>query len=146
LTGRSHLRDDFHREAVVAHRFNRCTSLVLLGGLASAGCLSAQQIWLGSGRGGEFSVEILRPDLKSIAGDQSFASVAAFVTGRFPLGPKTTLVAELPFAHGSFTYSYFGGGATESGSGLGNPYIGAEGGRDGSVAARSGGSPPRTTS
>jgi hypothetical protein len=107
---------------------------VLLSGLGTAGSLTAQQVWLGSGRGGEFSVEILRPALKNIAGDQSFTSVAAFMTGRFPLGPRTTLVAELPFAHGSFKYSFFGGGATESGSALGNPYIGVEGGRDGSAA------------
>ena len=120
----------------MAHSLSRFIAVLLLGGFGAAGSLSAQQIWLGSGRTGEVSVEILRPDLKSSAyGDQSFASVALFLSGRFPIGPKTTLVAELPWANGHFTYNYpcfMGGCTTESGSTLGDPYLGIEGGRDGS--------------
>ena len=115
----------------MSHRFGWIVSGLLLGGIASAGRLAAQQAWLGSGTRGEVALEVLRPDVKNV-GDQSSASLALFLSGRFPAGAKTSLVVEVPFATGSFALSYFGTSTTESGSTLGNPYIGIEGGRDGS--------------
>jgi len=111
----------------------RLIPALLLGVTGAAGSLAAQEIWLGSGRRSAVSVEFLRPDLKMPGSDQSFASAAIFATGRLAVGKATTLVVELPYAFGRVTYGYSpgGGGISGSGSTLGNPYIGIEGGRDG---------------
>ena len=97
----------------------------LIGSLLVAAPLAAQQAWLGSGRAGEVSLEILRPDLKGL-GDQSFMSMAMFLSGRFPLGRRMFLVTEIPIATGSLSTSYFGFSTRESGSTVGDPYVGIE--------------------
>jgi len=97
--------------------------------------LSAQSFWLERGPGKNFLVEIFKPDIHrgvynglSYPVDYSLETVALFFSLRRPIGSKTFLVVELPFAHATFDTkiedefsSYRHSGYSNT---IGNPYLG----------------------
>lgn len=68
-----------------------------------------------------FTLEASHADLESV--DQSLPSTLWFLSGRLPLGQGFSAVADVPFAYSRVR---FPGGAKESNSVLGNPFVGAE--------------------
>lgn len=66
-------------------------------------------------------VEAAYADLEGLS--QSFPSTLWFVSGRIPLTSEIRAVADVPFAHSRMSFE---GGARESSSVLGNPYLGLE--------------------
>jgi len=86
--------------------------------LGSAGLpLTAQEPWTANVPRRGFALDFLRPAFRG--GGTSLTSFAVFLSGRAPMGDKTAIRFELPFARGS---NDFGG----SSSTLGNPYVGVE--------------------
>ena len=97
----------------------------------------AQSFWLNRSPNKTLGVEIFKPRLYSGVDngvsypvDYSFQTAAFFLSLRWPVGKKTFLVAELPFAHAAFDkkidrpFSFYRNNGREST--FGNPYIGLE--------------------
>lgn len=97
--------------------------------------LCAQSFWLERSAGKALAVEVYKPTANSTVHngatypvDYSFQTFAFFLGLRWPIGRKTFLVTELPFAHAAFDtkidreYSFYRFSGQESA--LGNPYIG----------------------
>jgi hypothetical protein len=107
----------------------------------AAGRLPAQEMWLGPRDGASIAVEAMQVNftwsgmvnLGSGGVKQDFGSTALFLTGRAPVWSGTALVMELPVSYGSFTADNgLGYRETISDFGIGNPYVGVEGGQRGS--------------
>jgi len=79
--------------------------------------LTAQEPWTANVPRRGVALDFLRPKFQG--GGTSLTSFAVFLSGRAPMGDKTAIRFELPFARGS---TDFGG----SSSSLGNPYVGVE--------------------
>jgi len=99
--------------------------------------ISAQSFWLQRSHGKTLALEIFKPTLHSgvyngvsYPVDYSFKTAAFFFSLRWPIGKKTFLVAELPFAYAAFDtkidrpFSFFRNSGYEST--IGNPYVGFE--------------------
>jgi len=97
----------------------------------------AQSFWLDRSPNKTLGVEIFKPRLYSgvyngvsYPVDYSFQTAAFFFSLRWPVGKKTFLVAELPFAHAAFDkkidrpFSFYRNNGRESA--FGNPYLGLE--------------------
>jgi hypothetical protein len=97
----------------------------------------AQSFWVERNHGKTLALEIFKPSLHSgvyngvsYPVDYSFQTVALFLSLRWPVGNKTFLVAELPFAHAAFdtkingVHSFFRNRGEENT--IGNPYLGLE--------------------
>ncbi len=96
---------------------------------------TAQEMWLGSDTSSGVAIEILRPSVKSYAGEQTLGSVAVFLTARSRSGADGTFVVEVPWASAGYRSSAaVSPSFAQYGTALGSPYIGYEGGRDGSRA------------
>jgi hypothetical protein len=113
------------------------TMLVAIVVLILPASLSAQSFWLERSPGKTLALEIFKPTLHSgvyngvsYPADYSFQTSAFFFSLRWPVGSKTFLVAELPFAHAAFDtkidrpFSFFRNSGHEST--IGNPYLGLE--------------------
>lgn len=99
--------------------------------------LPAQSFWLEHSKGKTFLLEIFKPPVnrsvyngESYPVDYSFETVALFFSLRLPVGSKTSLVAELPFAHAAFDTKsdrafsfYHNSGRANT---IGSPYLGFE--------------------
>ncbi len=96
--------------------------------------LGAQEMWLGSDGSSGVALEVLRPSMKMYGAEQTLGTVAVFLTARARWGEGGTAVVELPWASAGFRTSMPVGTVAQYGAALGSPYIGFEGGRDGSRA------------
>jgi hypothetical protein len=91
---------------------------------------AAQPFWMPRGEGKvAVMFEFLRPDIESI--DRSFLSSAYFLSGRVMLSSGLRLVGEIPYANykATFQSTDLNGieiTVEESGSTVGNPYLGLE--------------------
>ena len=95
--------------------------LFALGLLAAAVApASAQSTWLDREHRPSVLAEILFPSFKDT--DSQFPTWTWFASTRLPVGATTMFVAELPYTRGEFG----SGTAGESGSSVGNPYLGIE--------------------
>lgn len=112
---------------MVAHPSTRCTSLLVALFLAWLGASSpstAQSLWTKPYTPNQVTLELLQPALDVAPNEElSFLTGAAVLGGSFLLNDRTTLVAELPFAH----YRAEIGAddpTTVTESAIGNPYVG----------------------
>jgi len=78
---------------------------------------SAQSVWLDREHRPSVLGEVLFPTFEG--GDTEFPTWAWFIAGKLPVGSGTSLVLELPYAHGDV-----GGGEGSSAGSIGNPYVG----------------------
>ena len=104
---------------------------------APTGVANAQPFWIPRGDEGKHAVllEFLRPSIEDV--DRSFLSATYFLSGRFAISPNLHLVGELPYANYKATFegTDINGNAItieESGSTVGNPYLGIEASASGS--------------
>ncbi len=129
-----------HGGADVSKTIVRVATTAVAVGTALAAPATAQEMWLGAGRPADAGLEVLRPSVRLPLESQSLTSVAVFLTGRLRLSPAYRLLVEIPVAFGKFSGSCLtalGGGPclfAQSGSTIGNPYIGVESGADGASA------------
>jgi hypothetical protein len=104
---------------------------VLIAAMSFATPLSAQSIWLDRRHDKTVGLEVLIPDFKTEDGG-GVSGWALFIALRAPLSDQLRFAGELPFVHanlesGSF---FFRSGSQNS---FGNPYLGLEIGRQGSL-------------
>jgi hypothetical protein len=95
--------------------------LLVLFVLAVAAPASAQSIWLDREHRPSIMAEQFFPSFDGA--DSGFPTWTWFLTGKLPLGDEgTSVVLELPYAHGEFGDEPF----TDSEGSIGNPYVGLE--------------------
>ncbi len=100
----------------------RCSLTLVL--LFSAFLGRTQNIWLDHNEN-SITLDLNRPFFE---GDENFTfpSLAFNIYGRYSVSEKVTLVADLPFAYSSFSFSGFGADESENNFVAGNMYLGAE--------------------
>ena len=100
-------------------------AIIALAAALFAPCLvRAQSLWLPRDVDQSVTLEILKPnfDYPSSAGDESFGTVALWLTARLPVREKLSLIVQVPASHYSGPDNY-----TQSETALGNLYFGIEG-------------------
>lgn len=86
--------------------------------------LPAQSIWLDRQHDKTIAVEVLIPNFSEE--NTTTSAWATFLSLRAPLSKNLNLVGELPIAHNSFEFRFFGSRISESETAIGNPYLGLE--------------------
>jgi hypothetical protein len=145
IVRRSHMRTNLPCATVAA--------IAVLATLILPYAVAAQSIWLDGQSRKDVTLEFYQPQFKYVTQSgydweswSEFSGQVFFLTYRSQISEKVVLVAELPYASGSYTYgsfsydySYWGFYWTDSdsyetsGKALGNPYIGIESGSEGTT-------------
>ena len=81
----------------------------------------SQSIWLPPSEGNSVSLEVFKVDWNG-NNNETFASSAWFLTGRYQINPSLTFVGELPLSH--FELNSVGPFNPEADNAVGNPYLG----------------------
>lgn len=85
--------------------------------------MSAQTLWLDSGRESRLTVELHRPALRQ-SGNRSISGFTAFCGLHTPIGKQVDFVGILPLAHSGTRYKIFRAEVNESQTAVGNLYAG----------------------
>jgi hypothetical protein len=93
--------------------------LIVLAALTMATPAFSQSLWLDRHYRPSVLGEVLFPTFEG--GDTEFPTWAWFVSGKLPVGDGTSVVLELPYAHGDV-----GDGPGSSAGSIGNPYLGID--------------------
>ncbi|MGH7453200.1 MAG: hypothetical protein ACRENG_17755 [bacterium] len=93
--------------------------------------LPAQSLWLDRSHDKTIALEVIKPDFKNNnlgTFTSSRSGLALFLSLRWPLSERLHFVGELPFAYGNYEFksSLININEHESGSAIGNPYLGLE--------------------
>lgn len=89
--------------------------------------LAAQSIWADRSHNKTIALEILKPNLTGEFYDNTtFPTSALFLSVRLPINDRLNLVGEFPLAHAGVNFSFDFFEFKESGTGIGNPYVGLE--------------------
>lgn len=108
-----------------------CTLLLGTALLCTAVPATAQPLWVDIQDQSNISFEWLKSSYEFSNADFSFFTSTVYLSGSFVVSPSFRIIADIPFSSFSASYEgFFSSSVDESGSVLGNPYVGAEFGND----------------